>query len=202
MMSNQLDAQLRLPETPAVNLKTISDIESLRLVGDFEDVQAEAVLITVPIGKPSKTTFFRTHPDKQYTFPCMLLELKDTNETYILYPQVSELIKGLARPVCLYFAVDTSGAPRLIPVPLPANGNSNQWHVSLQRCVVTARQKWIRMQADMAAKAYSGYASAMMLEPTWPTETMDELVQIAAGGNIITTADHPVIVRLRGEDVL
>lgn len=58
------------------------------------------------------------------------------------------------------------------------------------------------MQADMAAKAYSGYASAMMLEPTWPTETMDELVQIAAGGNIITTADHPVIVRLRGEEIL
>lgn len=202
MMSNQLDAQLRLPETPAVNLKTISDIESLRLVGDFEDVQAEAVLITVPIGKPSKTTFFRTHPDKQYTFPCMLLELKDTNETYILYPQVSELIKGLARPVCLYFAVDTSGAPRLIPVPLPVNGNSNQWHRSLQQCVLLARTRWIRMQADLSTKAYAACASEMKLEPTWPTETMDELVQIAAQGNIIKTADHPVIVRLRGEDVL
>ena len=201
-MSNQLDAQLRLPETPAVNLKTISDIENLRLVGNFEDVQAEPVLITVPIGKPSKTTFFRTHPEQEYTFPCMLLELKDTNETYILYPQVSELIKGLARPVCLYFAVDTSGAPRLIPVPLPVNGNSNQWHRSLQQCVLMAKTRWIRMQADMSAKAYAACASGIVLEPTWPTETMDELVQIAAGGNIITTADHPVIVRLRGEEVL
>lgn len=202
MMSNQLDAQLRLPETPAVNLKTISDIENLRLVGNFEDVQAEPVLITVPIGKPSKTTFFRTHPEQEYTFPCMLLELKDCNETYILTPQISELIRGLARPVCLYLAVDTNGAPRLIPVPLPANGNSNQWHLSLQQCVLMAKTRWIRMQADMSAKAYAACASGIVLEPTWPTETMSELVQIAARGNVITTADHPVIVRLRGEDVL
>lgn len=200
-MSNQLDAQLRLPETQTPNFNVISDIESLRLVGDFEDIQAEPVLITVPIGRPNKTTFFRTHPEQAYTFPCMLLELKDTNETYIVTPHISELIKGLARPVCLYLAVDVNGVPRLISVPLPANGNSNQWHLSLQQCVLLSRQKWIRMQADLSAGAYAACASAMALEPTWPTETMSELVQIAARGNIISTADHPVIVRLRGEDV-
>lgn len=200
-MSNQLDAQLRLPELQTPNSNVISDIERVRLVGESEDTEVEVVLTNVPIARPNKTTFFRTHPEPEYTFRCMLLELKETNETYIVTPQISELIKGLARPVCLYLAVDTNGVPRLISVPLPANGNSNQWHLSLQQCVLLARKKWIRMQADISAGAYVACASAMALEPTWPTETMLELVEIAARGNIITAADHPVIVHLRGEDV-
>ena len=202
-MQSQMEAP-RQPEAPAAPVSTFFStfaIQDLRLDQEFEEGDAVPVLTKIPIDKPAKTCFFRVHPDAAYTFTCWLLDLKDTGETYLITPQMNQLIPGLARSVRLYLAVDCKGNPRLIPLPLPdANGQSNQWHVSRYECLKLAMRKWIRMQANKSTGSYDVKVSLMQIEPRWPTESINELVEIATSGMIIDQADHPVIRHLRGEE--
>ena len=56
---------------------------------DFVVVAAHKVIQTIPVRKPSKEVFVRVHPDLSYSFPAMLLELKETGETYLVDPDLS-----------------------------------------------------------------------------------------------------------------
>ena len=144
------------------------------------------------------------HPDGEYTFQCWLLDLKETNETFLITQEINQLIPGLARLVRLYLATDREGNLRLVPLTLPGtNGQSNRWHVSLQHCLQLAMQKWIRIQANQPAGSYNTWeAPKLQDQPKWPTESMSELVKIGARDKIIAAADHPVIRRLLGEDII
>lgn len=202
-MQSQTEA-LRQPETPAAPVSTFFStfaIQDLRLDQEFDEGDAVPVLTKIPIDKPAKTCFFRVHPDAAYTFTCWLLDLEDTGETYLITPQVNQLIPGLARSVRLYLAVDRKGNPRLIPLSLTeANEQSNPWHVSRYECLKLAMQKWIRMQANKSTSSYDVKASRIQIEPRWPTESIEELVKIATSGMLIEQADHPVIRDLQGEE--
>lgn len=200
-MSLSTEAQLRLPEIQAPAFNILANIQDLRLSQEYDDADIQPILVSLPIGKPNKTTFFRVHPGADYTFDCLMLDLKDTSETYFITPEAERLIPGLARPVRLYLAVDTKGNPRLIPVPLSVSRQSNPWHSSLQKCVEVAKDKWIRIQADMAAGSYSACTSTLTVSPRWPKESFEELLNIAASGKIISDKDHPVISQLAGEVV-
>ena len=52
----------------------------------------------------------------------------------------------------------------------------------------------------MSLGAYEVYeATAELPEPIWPDVSFRELVEIAFRERLITTHDHPVLRRLRGE---
>lgn len=199
-MTTQIES---LKITPSIthNFQTLSSIENLRLVQDFDELPVEQVLMHVPIGKPAKSSFFRVHPDTDYTFDTVILESKQTNETYLITPAISQLIPGLTRAVRLHLAVDRQGNPRLIPLPLPgADGRSNPWHLSLQNILQLGMQHWIRIQANMTAGSYDAFKAPLQDAPNWPSKTMSELIEIAARGKIIENENHPVIRELLGED--
>jgi hypothetical protein len=82
-----------------------------------------------------------------------------------------------------------------IPVPLPGpNGLRNPWHESLLHAIIRARTVWLRISANRDSGGYDIYeATAKLSEPTWPDATMEELLEIAFRGRIITSVDHPVI---------
>lgn len=201
-MTTQLEA---LKSTPSIahTFQTLSNIENLRLVQDFDELPVEQALVHIPIGKPAKPSFFRVHPDTDYTFDTLTLESSGTNETYLITPAISQLIPGLTRAVRLHLAVDRQGNPRLIPLPLPgADGRSNPWHLSLQNILQLGRQHWIRIQANMTANSYDAFKAPLQDAPIWPNKTMLELVEIAARGKIIDNENHPMIRELLGEDTL
>ena len=201
-MTTQLEA---LKSTPSIahTFQTLSIIENLRLTQDFDELPVEQALVHVPIGKPAKSSFFRVHPDAEYTFDTLILERKETNEIYLIAPAISQLIPGLTRAVRLHLAVDRQGNPRLIPLPLPgADGRSNPWHLSLQNILQLGRQHWIRIQANMTANSYDAFKAPLQDAPIWPNKTMLELVEIAARGKIIDNENHPMIRELLGEDTL
>lgn len=201
-MSDSIEAQLRLPEIQAPAFNILTNIQDLRISQEYSDAEIQPILVSIPIGKPNKTTFFQVRPELEFTFDCLLLELKDTNETYFITPTAEQLIPGLARPVRLYLAVDTRGNPRLIPVPLTAGTHPNAWHASLQKCIDLAKGKWIRIQADMTAGSYSACTTpTLTVSPRWPTERFEELISIAVSGKIISDKNHPVISQLAGEVV-
>ena len=169
---------------------------SLRLSQNFgETLGVKKVLTTVPVGKPPKDRFFRTHMSPDWVYPTWLLENKATSETYIVSEEVASVLGGLVRPVELYAAIDRQNNVFFIPVPLPGlNGARHPWHESLVQAVIRARTIWLRITANKDLGGYDIYeATAKLPEPTWPDTTLDQLLEIAFKSRIITHPDHPVV---------
>ena len=173
-----------------------SPFSSLRLTQNFgETLGVKKVLTTVPVGKPSKDRFFRTHPSPSWVFPTWILENKVAGETYLVSTEVASVLGSLARPVELYAAIDRQNNPFLIPIPLPGpNGVRNSWHESLAQAVERAKVVWLRITANKDLGGYDIYeATAKLPDPIWPDITMDELLEIAFRGRIIQNVDHAIV---------
>jgi len=178
-----------------------TDLKSLRLPANYGATLGVKKLMTqVPVGKPKKPQFFRTHTAAEMTFAAMLLEQKETRESYVVMPEVAQELSELVRPVQLHACIDRQNNVFLIPVPLPGeDGTRNPWHESLAQAVEHAKQKWLRITANMHLGGYDVYeAEGTLPEPEWPEHTIDHLVQVAFRGKIITSLDHPVVQTLLG----
>jgi len=175
---------------------TTSPFASLRLSQNFgQTLGVKKVLTTVPVTKPSKDRFFRTHGSQDWVYPALLLEDETKGETYIVSEEVASLLGSLIRPVELYTVIDRQNNLFLVPVPLPGGkGVRNSWHESRLQAVIRARSVWLRICSNDASKGYDIYeATASLPEPTWPDITLDELLEIAFRGRILATVDHPVV---------
>jgi hypothetical protein len=178
------------------------DLKSLRLPANYgATLGVKKLLTNVPVGKPKKPQFFRTHVSEEMTFPAMILENKEARESYLVIPDVSQEISELVRPVMLHAAIDRQNNVSLIPVPLPGeDGTRNPWHESLAQAVEHAKLKWLRITANMHAGGYDVYeAEGELPEPEWPAHDIEALVQVAFRGKIITSLDHPVVQSLLGK---
>ena len=181
---------------------TSTGIKSLRLKANYGATLGVKKLLTlVTVGKPKKQIFFRTHSAAEMTFDAMLLEQKESRESYVVMPDVAQEVSELVRPVQLHAAIDRQNNVFLIPVPLPGEGGTrNPWHESLAQAVEHAKLKWIRITANMHAGGYDVYeAEAALPEPEWSADDIDKLVEVAFRGKIITSLDHPVIQTLLGK---
>ena len=190
-----------LPTTSKVTSSLALNIKSLRLPANYgATLGVKKLLTNVPVDRPQKTWFFRTHADDQMTFPAMLLEQKESREKYVVTPDIAQAISELVRPVMLYTAIDRQDNIFLIPVPLPGeSGTRNPWHESLVQAVGHAKLKWIRIAANMRLGGYETFeAKALLPEPEWPAHGIDTLVEIAFRGKVIDSLDHPVVQSLLG----
>ena len=182
--------------------KTSTDLQSLRLKANYGATLGVKKLLTlVTVGKPKKQIFFRTHSAFEMTFDVMLLEQKESRESYVVMPDVGQIVSELVRPVRLHSAIDRENNLFLIPVPLPGeNGTRNPWHESLAGAVEHAKLKWIRITANMHLGGYDVYeAEGALPEPEWPANDIEKLVEVAFRGKTITSLDHPVIQTLLGK---
>ena len=103
-------------------------LKSLRLPSNYgATLGVKKLLTNVPICRPKKTQFFRTHSSDEMAFPVMLLENKEAREYYAVVPEVAQEISGLARPVMLHASIDRQNNVFLNPVPLPGeDGTRNR----------------------------------------------------------------------------
>jgi hypothetical protein len=194
MMSTQ-------PPAPLCAELTTANLHSLRLPANYgANFGVKKLLTNVPVGKPKKPTFFRTHQSDDMSFMAMLLEQKETRETYLVAPDIAQQISDLVRPVRLHTAIDRQNNMFLIPVPLPdESGSRNPWHESLAQAVEHAKLKWIRIAANMHIGGYDTFEAAGTLsEPEWPTHNIDTLVDVSFRGKIILDIEHPVVQSLLG----
>ena len=89
---------------------TTSPFASLRLSQNFgQSLGVKKVLTTVPVGKPSKDRFFRTHQSPDWVYPTFVLEDKVVGETYLVSEEVASALGSLVRPVELYVVIDRQG---------------------------------------------------------------------------------------------
>ena len=180
-----------------------ADLTQLRLSQDFAaSCGVKKALLTVPVRKPTKEMFVRTHP--QMRIETFVIELKDEKETYMVSPALwAELAnESTFSPRALITAMNRQGVLSIWPIRLPGpDGKIDNWSRSALEAAAMAETRWVRVAANMPLGAYDVFeASANWPQPDWPTLPFNEILRIAFKGRIIETLDHPVLRRLRGKD--
>jgi hypothetical protein len=180
------------------------DLLSLRLSQDFSSaVGVRKLLKTVPVKKPSKEWFIRTHPKLDYRFPTAVLELKEDRETYLVSQDLWPLLadEKTFSPRELVTAITRQGNLFLWPIRLPgADGRIDDWSRSALAAADEAKSQWVRITANMGLGAYDvAVASGSLAEPDWPDLKFNEIIKIAFRDKMISEWNHPVLRRLRGE---
>jgi hypothetical protein len=187
--------------------QTVSDTDPFnparfRLSQDFqEELGVKKALLTVPVGKHDRQTFFRVRAEESYLLNTAVLELKEERETYLVDPSLAlDLQTEIVRKT-LYTAITRQGVLFLLPVRLPAaDGRLDEWNRSLMQAAEIATRKWVRVSANMSLGANDVFeATGNIPEPEWPDVTFSEILRIAFKDRLIETVDHPVLRKLRGE---
>jgi hypothetical protein len=88
-----------------------------------------------------------------------------------------------------------------VPIRLLApEDRKSDWPRSAREAAEKAMKHWLRVQANLNLGAYETTTSTYVTaEPVWPELSFEELVRIAYRDRMITSLDHPVVKRLRGQ---
>ena len=178
------------------------DPARLRLSQNFAAaVGVKKALLTVPVRKPGRHNFVRVHADSTYRLETAVLELKEERETYLVDPDLWCELAGELVPKVLFTTVTRQGVLTLWPVRLPGeDGRHDEWNRSALEAAAMAEQAWVRVAANLGLGAYEVYeATGNLPEPDWPEVDFQEILRIGFRGRCITSLDHPVVRRLRGE---
>jgi hypothetical protein len=199
-------AELATSDKPAVNSESLNpfDPANLRLSQDFAaTVGIKKELLTVPVKKPDRDWFVRVHHSADYRVEVGILEIKGEREVYLVDRNLCATLttESSVGPRILFTAINRQGVLFLWPVKLPgADGRTDAWAKSALQAAEMALTKWVRVQANIHLGAYEVCtAVAELSDPTWPEVPFSELLRIAFSDRFITSRDHPLLRRLRGE---
>jgi hypothetical protein len=161
--------------------------------------QRKKTILTMPVGKPSKQHFFRVH--KKLEYPAYVLDWEDERISYLITPQIAELIPNQVKYKILYVAIYETGSPFLLSVIQPdSEGRWNNWHQSLSEAVTLAKKQWIRLEADLTTQGYNIiHAIGDYGAPEWPNMTIEQYLAIAFKNTQIKDENHPRIKELFGQ---
>jgi hypothetical protein len=198
-----------MKENPAINPISepqedpFADLSKLRLDQSFLEMAcANKVLTTVPVRKPLKQEWVRVHPDPAFREPFAAIELKNDREHYLITPQIAQALPTEIVTEMLYTTINRQRVVSLWPVRLPSSdGRINEWHRSAQEAAERAMSRWIRVVSNMSLGAYEIIeAPGQIPDPEWPVEyNFRDLLRIGFRDRIISSFNHPVLKRLRGE---
>ncbi|WP_050025371.1 hypothetical protein [Verrucomicrobium sp. BvORR034] len=177
------------------------DLTAFRLEATISDGVAKKVLTVLPIRKPAKDSFVRTHLDPQCWMVFGLIELQETSRIYLVDPKIVPALQERGEATFfrahLVLTVDRKGNPFLWPLKFSAQDNI--WHISARGAAEKAREKWVRVTSNRAAGCYdAAVAENQDAEPLWPDMEYKELLRLAFGNRTINSLEHPVLLELRG----
>jgi len=158
-------------------------------------------LLTIPARKPNKQDFVRVHPSESYRLEALVLEIKEENETYIVHPSLYSELLGDVVPKIILTAITKQNVLFLWPIRLPdADGKLDTWNSSALEAAKIAETAWVRVSSNKHMGGYDVYeAVGSFQEPEWPSNSFQELLEMAFKDRFIGNLDHHVLRKLRGE---
>jgi hypothetical protein len=183
------------------NRSIIANLSDLRLPQQYSEFSEVEVLTKIGVSKPKKQSFFRVHPDPEMRLETLCIESEEDREWYLIDPKLWPDLVGEARRVAIVTCITLEGSMSLWPIKLPGqDGRTNSWIDTALACADQAKTKWVRLVPSMKRAAYLTYASAATLaEPKWPNQTLDQLIKLGFGNRYISSLDHELARKLRGE---
>jgi hypothetical protein len=178
------------------------DLDSHRVSQDYADgLGVEQAVTDIPVCKPRKSQWVRTHPSLDYRIETLLLELEEERELYLISPSLHSAL--ITEPTVsrrlLITSITRQGRLFLWPIKLAApDGKSNVWNETAMEAARIASSSWVRIYADMSFGTYRvSQATTVLDEPKWPSLKFAEIFKIAFREQRISSLDHPVVKRLR-----
>jgi hypothetical protein len=179
------------------------DPESLRLPQDFSAaLGVKKALLTLPVRKPAKEWFIRVHPEAQYHLHTAVIELRETQEVYLVAQHLWPDLAGESTftSKMLFLTVNRQQVLFFWPVRLPGtDGRVDTWSKSALEAAQMATTTWVRVTPDQSLGAYNVFYAEHAIEPVWPDLSMGALLRIAFKDRYVDTLEHPVLRQLRGE---
>lgn len=179
------------------------DPRHLRISQDFAtSAPVKRIITAIPTEKPAKQTFFRAHPNRDYHLLTQVLEVRDAQrELYLVAPNLRDALAMDATTKYLVTIITRENNVRIWPINYTdASGRSNRWNESALEAVRRAEKRWVRVVANMDIGAYDIFeAVADLPDPQWPELSFAELLKTAFKDRYITSLDHPILRRIRGE---
>src|SRR5581483_6025373 len=152
----------------------------------------------------SKEQFVRVHPGQEFRCTGGLIELKDDDsESYwvdpALWPHLADEPTFGRRLVVT--AITRSGVVFLWGLRLPgADGRTPDWIAVPLEAARAAERQWTKIFWDQSQRRHRIKVSEFLAEePRWPDRPFSELLRLAFQDRVISSLDHPVLRRLRGE---
>ena len=193
-----------IPQTVANELAIFQEARVDQNVETFEG--GRKLLEIIRVARPQKTSWFRSHPKKEFWYRAFLLEDDRTNDLYFLSRPVWESLveleeKAITRKL-LVPVMSRNNVLTLWPITLGVDGALSSWAESALAAAVTARTDWVQIASNREMGGYEIKARPSDgVEPHWPELDVAQLLRIAFKGRVVTTMDHPIIRDLRGETV-
>jgi hypothetical protein len=159
--------------------------------------------------KPNDKEFIRVTQNPKEIMPFDILEV-DEKTNYLVTPKALAAINKLHEELgkvmiktkrkLVYLTVNLDGVGFLWPITL--FDGDNDWLESAHNCASIAKNQWIRVVSNNAAKRYdyhpaNRHAGEM---PKWPKETFIDMLNLAFKNKVIKSLDHPAIKELLDDE--
>ena len=180
----------------------VLDLTAFRLPQAFGNTSGvKKVITTIPVRKPGNQTYIRVRPGEEWQLPSFILQLKEDGECYFVMPELYAELAQEAKPKVLYTYVTRDGNVGLWPVNLPGDdGRLDSWSQSAHSAAAIGQRSWVRLVANRTVGAYDVMEAANLAdEPVWPGLSFKEILALAFRDRLITSVDHPIVRRLRGD---
>jgi hypothetical protein len=180
------------------------DLSKLRLSQEFtKSAGTKKLLTTVPVRKPNRQHFIRTHSSSEYRGTFALIKLSDDRDAfYLIVPEIAKKLPGEFFMSTVFTAINRQGVVFLWPVRLPApDGRTLEWHRSEMEAAERAMEGWLRVKANMSLGANEMFEpDGVIPNPDWSDlPSFQELISIGFRGHLVDRLDHAVVQRLRGK---
>lgn len=179
-------------------MNTKSILSQLRL--EEENLEASVKVLQPPkVRKSLPGEYIRVHP--VFSFLAMGLSNVPGQGVLFVAPSATEGIKDDLRPTKLHLCVNREGEFFFYPRVLNGkNGMSNPWSESAENAMFEGTRSWVRIKAGNGSYDLNK-AIADLGEPDWSKVEgkEEELLEEALKSCFISSSDHIVLRKLRGE---
>jgi hypothetical protein len=178
------------------------DPAALRLPADYGAAHGVRKVLQVRARKPAREWFFMVHPDSTLQLDVMTIELRETNEVFLVNPVLLDDLEGcgMLTKQRLFFCASRQQQYFFWPVKLPAkDGRLSPASQSALAAAEIAMHQWVRIAWDPSVQSYTAWYADYHVTPEWPDRPLKDLLRLAFKESYIDTWDHTVLRQLRGE---
>src|SRR5262249_35180286 len=147
--ASNMDKSNVVPISEAVQAPDPFDPASFRIAPDTKTA-VKALLLTVRVKrKPGRQDFVRVRSEPEYRQDVAVLEDEDSDDVYLVRPDIYPYIKEECRLVTIFTAISRKGDVFLWAIPLPdADGKDNDWNRTNRDAALRAMKEWVAVRSN------------------------------------------------------
>ena len=155
----------------------------------------------IAVRKPNPKEWVQAHQLEEFQVSVAVIEDNDNGVTYIVTPEIAAEFSSEVKFVGLCLAVNRQGSPFFWKHPLSdPDGRDNLWNISHREALAAAKNDWVKMVSNRNLGAYECHiAAGVNSDPQWPDLNLQQLLEIAFRGRLISKNDHILLRQIRGE---